>query len=108
MATKQVFNRHRHNVPSLLDTRTEGESLKDTMTELATFYKLVQIHGAQDSVVCDLSSNNLTFDHARSANGFVRTRSNCMLWTFHSIVLSKSNGHQSWNLYEGFQNLQSW
>jgi len=64
MATKQVFNRHRHNVPSLLDTRTEGESLRNTMTELATFYKHAQIHGAQDKVVCDFLSNNLTFDHA--------------------------------------------
>jgi len=75
MDTKQVFNRHRHNIPSLLDTRTEGESLKDTMTEFATFYKLAQIHGAQDNVVCDLSSNNLTFDHALHISKWLRENS---------------------------------
>ncbi len=75
MGTKEVFNRPRHNILSLLDTRTEGESLKDTMTELATFYKLVQIHGAQDSVVCDLSSNNLTFDHAVHISIWLRENS---------------------------------
>ena len=75
MVIKQVFNRHRHNVPSLLDTRPEGESLKDTLTELATFYKFVQIHGAQDNVVCDLSSNNLTFDHAIHISTWLRENS---------------------------------
>lgn len=75
MATKQVFNRHRHNVPSLLDTRTEGESLRDTLTELATFYKQAQILGAQDQVVCDFSSNNLTFDHALHISKWLRENS---------------------------------
>lgn len=64
MATKQVFNRHRHNVPSLLHNRPVEESLRDTLTELATFYKHALLLGPQDQVVCDFSSNNLTFDHA--------------------------------------------
>lgn len=33
------------------------------MTQLATFYKRAQVLGPQDQVVCDFSSNNLTFDH---------------------------------------------
>lgn len=73
MATTQVFNRHRHNVPSLLDRRRVEESLRDTLTELATFYKHV---GPQDQVVCDFSSNNLTFDHAAYISKWLRE--NCI------------------------------
>ena len=107
MVTNQVFNRHRHNVPSLLDTRPEGELLKDTLTKLATFYKFVQLHGAQDSVVCDLSSNNLTFDHAIHISTWLRensikfSRSNGLDLSFNCRVY-KRNGHQFWNLYKGF------
>lgn len=62
MKTKLVLNKHRCNVPSALSQGSEREALQDFLTDLVACCN--QEQARERYIVCDLSSNNMTLQHA--------------------------------------------